>query len=323
MDQNSTELKPFSFWRCSIWLLTGMAGGLVLSCALAFLAAVVAVLLGLVPLPGLNGMPNLIGSGAPQATAPVAAAPVPPTAAGAPAEPDEPLPSTATLILGTPTPTWTPKPTPTPTTTPTITPTPPGSTPVAVEAAEGWSFEGVRVQPGPELRWLLVYGEAVNQSGASQSVLGIQGTFYDAQGQPLTLDDYDEYWPMETLPDGGRMPFELTLYGPTAVDRVDLQISTEPGDEALRTDLEVTEVEGQENDENFCVAGQVRRPEPPLAAYAMVVAILYDADDRVINWGMGYEPANAFEGQEAVRMFACVERYNHVVARYELRAWGE
>ena len=309
MDNNSTEMKSNPSRRCSVWLLAGVAGVLALMCGLAILAYVVAVLLGLVSPPSLGGLPSLSGSGAPQATAPVAAAPLPPTATGAPGEP------AATLILGTPT--------PTPTTTPTITPTPPGSTPVAVEAAEGWSFEGVRVQPGPDLRWLLVYGEAVNQSGASQSVLGIQGTFYDAQGQPLTLDDYDEYWPMETLPDGGRMPFELTLYGPTAVDRVELQISTEPGDEALRTDLEITEVEGQENDENFCVAGQVRRPEPPLAHHAMVVAILYDADDRVINWGMGYEPANAFEGQEAVRMFACVERYNHVVARYELRAWGE
>jgi hypothetical protein len=56
----------------------------------------------------------------------------------------------------------------------------------------------------------------------------------------------------------------------------------------------------------------------------MVVAVLDDEDDRVINWGIGYQPAPAnLTAEETVVVSACAERFNNLVARYELRAWGE
>jgi hypothetical protein len=284
MEPNSNVPKPTSPRRWSIWLVAGLVGGLVLVC----LAGGLVIMLGVISLPRLTGI-------------------------WAPDEAD------VAVIQATLPPTSTPTPVP----TPTVTPTPPGSTPVAVAPAEGWTFEGVRVQPHPDQGWLLVYGEAINESGQSQSILGLQGTFYDAQGQPLTIDEYEDYWPIETLPDGHRMPFELTLYGPAAVEQVELQIITEPGSESLRTGLEISDLEGRESNEEFCVWGQIRGPEPPLAEYAMVAVVLYDDDDRVINWGIGYQPAEAFDGQDSVQIGACAERYNHLVARYELRAWGE
>jgi hypothetical protein len=194
---------------------------------------------------------------------------------------------------------------------------------VAVAPAGGWAFEGVRIQPDPGLDSLLVYGEAINNSGVPQRILGLQAALYDSQGQSLNLEVTDDYWPIETVPSEGRMPFELTVIGPTEADRVELEIITEPGSESLRTGLEFSDLEGREGDEDFCVWGQIRGPEPPLAEYAMVAVVLYDDDDRVINWGVGYQPAEAFEGQESVQIGACAERYNHLVARYELRAWGE
>jgi hypothetical protein len=225
--------------------------------------------------------------------------------------------------LGTPLPTETPTATPTPLPTPTITPTPPGSTPVAVAPAEGWTFEGVRIQPDPGLGDLLVYGEAINSSGAPQRILGLQAALYDSQGQSLDLQVTDDYWPIETVPAEGRMPFELTVIGPSQADRVELQIETEPG-QPPRTDFELTEVEGQEREADYCVTGRARNLGQPLDSYLMVVAVLYDDDDRVINWGIGYQPASATPiGDDTVVVSACAERFFHTVARYELRAWGE
>jgi hypothetical protein len=56
----------------------------------------------------------------------------------------------------------------------------------------------------------------------------------------------------------------------------------------------------------------------------MVVAVLYNDDDRVINWGIGYQPVpENLVGDETVVASGCAEHYSHVVARYDLRAWGE
>ncbi|MDX1520665.1 MAG: hypothetical protein R3264_03480 [Anaerolineae bacterium] len=230
----------------------------------------------------------------------------------------------STVALGTPLPTATVTPTPTPLPTPTITSTPPGSTPVAVESAAGWSFEGVRIQPDPDLGGLTIYGEAINGSGAAQSILGLQSTIYDLQGQEIPKEIIDDYWPIETVPDGGRIPFELTLLGPSQADRVELQIVTEPGNQPPRTDFELFDLEGADVETEFCVTGRARNLGQPLDSYLIAVAVLYDQDERVINWGLGYQSAPAdLTGEATVVVSACAERFNNVVARYELRAWGE
>jgi hypothetical protein len=226
--------------------------------------------------------------------------------------------------LGTPLPTETPTATATATATPTVTPTPLASTPVAVAPAEGWTFEGVRVQPDPGLGGLLIYGEAINDSTSPQNMLGLQGTFYDAQGRAITPEKTSDYWPFETVPPGWRMPFELTLIGPSAVDRVELQVTAEETDRPLRTDFEVSDLEGADVEDDFCVTGRARNLGQPLNRFLMVVAVLYDADGRVINWGIGYQPAPAdLTGDNTVVVSACARRYNHNVAHYELRAWGQ
>ena len=119
------------------------------------------------------------------------------------------------------------------------------------------------------------------------------------------------------------MPFELTVLGPSQADRVELQIATEPGN-APRTDFELSNIKGMEQETDYCVTGRARNLGQPLNEYLMTVAVLYDDDDRVINWGIGYQPAdNAPVGDETVIVSACAERFNNVVARYDLRAWGE
>jgi hypothetical protein len=220
--------------------------------------------------------------------------------------------------------TLTPTATPTPLPTATITPTPPGSTPVPVEAAAGWTFEGVRLQPDPHLGGLLIYGEAINNTGSPQRILGVLGTYYDVDGALVIPEEISDYWPIETVSPGWRMPFELTLIGPVALDRVALQVNGEVSDNPLRTDFELSQLEGVQGDDEYCVIGRVRNPGQALDSYLMAVAVLYDDDDRVINWGIGYQPVpENLVGDETVMASGCAEHYGNVVARYDLRAWGE
>lgn len=289
MDENFNELKPNPPRRRSIWLV---AGGLL---GVVGIAVVLSTLLGKISLPG--EVSDL--------------------------EPTALSEESVVVARGTPVPTSTPTSTRIPPPTPTITPTPPGSTPVAVAPAEGWSFEGVRIQPDRGLGGLTVYGEAINHSGVPQRILGLQAALYDSQGQSLTLEVTDDYWPIETVSPEGRMPFELTLLGPSEADRLELQIETEPGDQLPRTDFELTGVEGIQTETEFCVTGHARNLGQPLDSYLMVVAVLYDNDGRVINWGIGYQPAPVDPvGNESLSVSACADRFNHTVARYELRAWG-
>ncbi|HRV94654.1 MAG TPA: hypothetical protein P5526_21020, partial [Anaerolineae bacterium] len=169
-----------------------------------------------------------------------------------------------------------------------------------------------------------VYGEAINGAGGPQRILGLQGTYFDAGGQTITPEEISDYWPIETVLDGERMPFELTLVGPIAIDQVNLQVVTETSSESPRTDFELSNIKGMEHETDYCVTGRARNLGQPLNEYLMTVAVLYDDDDRVINWGIGYQPAdNAPVGDETVIVSACAERFNNVVARYDLRAWGE
>jgi hypothetical protein len=170
----------------------------------------------------------------------------------------------------------------------------------------------------------MIYGEAINDSGKPQRILGLQGNYYDAQGGKIIPEDTSDYWPIETVPNGWLMPFELTLTGPTAVERVELQVITEDSDESLRTDFELSELQGVPSDDEYCVTARIRNLGQALDAYLMVVAVLYDSEDQVINWGIGYQPApDNLVGAETVIASACAEHFNQVVARHELRAWGE
>lgn len=55
----------------------------------------------------------------------------------------------------------------------------------------------------------------------------------------------------------------------------------------------------------------------------MVVAILYDSQDRVINFGNYHQPApTALVGDQMMDFEICVDPLDQTVTRYELRAWG-
>jgi hypothetical protein len=52
----------------------------------------------------------------------------------------------------------------------------------------------------------------INETGASQKLRLVTGNFFDGQGQKLAGQaNTVEFWPVEIVPPGGQVPFELAV----------------------------------------------------------------------------------------------------------------
>ena len=185
-----------------------------------------------------------------------------------------------------------------------------------------WSFVGVRVSTDDGGN-LLLHGDAINNAGSSQEIVSITGLFYDAQGR-VTADANMilEYWPLiDTIPPGGRVPFELTVVGIQSAANFYLSVEAEPSDETPRQDFEFSDLKQSNEAGNYCVTGKLRNPGDALQSYLVIVVVLYDDQDNVINFGdYGEFDVGAGGGDQTFEI--CIDPLNQDVARYELRAWG-
>jgi hypothetical protein len=195
----------------------------------------------------------------------------------------------------------------------------PTSTPVL--SAPDWSFANVQFYPDQYGAGLVLYGDVINNTGVSQELTAITGAFYDAQGQLMADgDDILNVWPIEVIPAGGRLPFELAIPGLQNIADFDLSVQAQPNGQMPHQNFDFPEVNELIEDNYYCLTGQVQNLGAQLHTYLMVVAVLYDSQDRMINFSEYYEPAPADELSD---FEICVDLINPDMARYELRAWGE
>lgn len=222
--------------------------------------------------------------------------------------------------IETPTPTATATATelPTPTSIPTETPTP-----TVTPLPQGWVFSGVQAFPAEKLQGFMFFGELLNNTGSPQQLSNINATFFDVQGQAISYERAINQWPVREVSPGGRVPFGVIVPNIQGVTDYDFQVQSEPGGRIPREDFEFLEVNQTTEEEDYCVTGRLRNPGDQLKTYLMIAAILYDGEDRVINYNNAFQvsPTNVV-GDQTTDIDICVDPRQHEVARYELRAWG-
>lgn len=248
-----------------------------------------------------NTISTTIGEPSPPAAAPVTTPPTPP--ATATPSPTNPVLPTATEVPPTPTETPTPSPTPLP---------------------AGWVFADVKLRPDPDGRDLLILGNLINNTGTSQILDTIDGLFYDGHGQPIDNIFYTLDYPINEVPQGGQIPFQIQLKDqPNAAD-FELQVMAESGGDTPRQDFEFLEINASPQGDDYCLAGKVRNPGGELANYLLVAAVLYDGENKVINYNYDYfdEALLALVGEQTHDVALCVDPLQQEVARYEFEAWG-
>lgn len=239
-------------------------------------------------------------------------------------------PTTAPTNTRTPTPTLaitispSHTPTSTPTSTPTLTPTSTATIRPTPTTDPGWAFSDVRLYPDSSSGGLLVTGNITNNTGSAQELSYVTGIFYDAQGQIIAdLGDVNDNWPSEVIPPGGRMPFALSVIGIQSADSYNLSVGAASSSETPRQDFEFSAISQQSRQNAYCVAATLRNPGNELQDYLVIAAVLYDGENKVINFAdyIASTPIGIV-GDDTLDFEICVGLPNDGAARYELIAWG-
>jgi hypothetical protein len=189
----------------------------------------------------------------------------------------------------------------------------------------GWSFAGVQIFEEQNEDGLLMLGEVINNTGTTQELYYISGTFYDAQGAVIADEnDTDDYWPFEIIPPGGRMPFGMFVDGIENAANFELSVTADPSEEILEQDLEFINTTSSQPDTEYCVTGQIQNLGNPLQYILITVAVLYDSRGNIVNFADFSEttPANV-TGTHTPDFKLCADDFDREIAHYELRAWGQ
>jgi len=199
-------------------------------------------------------------------------------------------------------------------------------TPIAALAqpapSSGWSFANVQIINQDSV---MVLGNMVNNTGVTQLISDVTGTFYDNQGQvtPGQHDTYD-YWPVEVVPSGGQVPFELTAYDIQRAERVELSVVSQPSNQRPRQDFDSLNVTSVDIGGNYCISGNLHNSEGQLQDYLVVVAVIFNDQDKIINFDSdaSAHPADVV-GDRTFDFEVCLDPSGQDIARYELQAFGQ
>jgi hypothetical protein len=207
-----------------------------------------------------------------------------------------------------------------PTASPTVSPT----ASATATQAQGWTFAGVRLVPDPDYRQLHLYGYLVNGTGSAQEVTSIDGTFYDAQGEVIAAENQvADLWAFDVVPPGIAVPFELTAIGITDAARYDLTAAGDATTEVPHNDFEFLGVSQTQESQITCVSGAVRNRGRALQNHLSVVAVLLDAEGRVVNFDATlFADVTDLVGDQTLDFDICIWPPNEGTTHYELQAWG-
>jgi hypothetical protein len=200
-------------------------------------------------------------------------------------------------------------------------------TPIAAPTPDsaGWSFAGVEVYRDEFEAGLALYGDVINETGSTQELNVITATFYDEQGQVIAdASSAVDYWPIDVIPAGARLPFGILAPDVESTTNFELNVEAQPGAQMPHQNFQVLSLDQQQAEFGYCLTGQIQNMGNPLQEYLVVMAVLYDSQDRVIKFGEYYAPdPSVILGDQLEPFEICVDPVSRQVARHELRVWGE
>jgi len=247
--------------------------------------------------------------------------PAPPTATFAPSPTSPPnIEPTASPADGEPDPDAPPTESDEPSPAATAT-TPP---PTATAPPPAWTFVGLRTVPEGES--LFVIGELVNSTGLSRQGVVISGLFFDENNNLITSGvDTLSYIPVEVIPAGAHVPFELTIDSVAPIYRFDLLATSEVAENLPpRQDFAVTNVTDWRAEEGlYCLKGTVQNPGAPLEEFLSLIVILYDGAGRVASFGEYSAPSpEKIVGEQTAPFELCIDPLGQGVDHYQIKALG-
>jgi hypothetical protein len=171
---------------------------------------------------------------------------------------------------------------------------------------------------------MLLFGDLINNSPATQQLVSINGVFFDQAGQMVAGPDNTEaYWSVDVIPPGGSVPFELVVEGIEDAASFDLGVEAVSGGNPPRHDFELTTLNQWQVETAYCLAGRLRNQGAAMRDFLVIGATLYDREDRIVNFGDHFEPDfAAVKDDTTVDFEICVDPPGRTATRHELWAWG-
>lgn len=190
-------------------------------------------------------------------------------------------------------------------------------------AAGVWSFSGLQSYYSAEDEAYRVFGEVVNNTGQAQDIEYIAGQFYDTQGQVIAdEDDIAAAFPVSVVSAGRSVPFDLYVDNIQSADRFELNVVATPSMAILRSDFVIVGLSAAMENTNYCIRGTLQNPGPRPQSTVTLVAVIYDLQNRVINYGYSLRPTSAVPENSSTEFKVCVPEPNASVVSQTVTAWG-
>jgi hypothetical protein len=168
---------------------------------------------------------------------------------------------------------------------------------------------------------VVISGEVINNTGTTQEIISVTGTFYDDQGQIITADkNTTGSWPTRLVPPAGQIPFSLAVYDIKEAASFDLSVHAETLDTPARQNFEFLAVTELHRGTRYCLGGTLRNLEDATVNSLVIAAIVYDEQGTMLRFGT--DNAVALAVDQAQNFEVCFKSPPDNIARHELRAWG-
>lgn len=200
---------------------------------------------------------------------------------------------------------------------------PSGPTPALPPVTNGWSFVAVRTSIDVENA--IVIGEMVNNTGIPQKEVHISGVVYDQHDQRIEEEiDTLSYVPVEVVPVGASVPFELIVEGPEPIYRLDLVAMSEPSGDPPFQDFQISNVNQWVDSSNlYCLGGYVQNSASPLEDFLIILASAYNDQGQLVSFGEYSTVSPGFViGDQTSPFEMCVDPLDEQIVDYKLSALG-
>jgi hypothetical protein len=188
---------------------------------------------------------------------------------------------------------------------------------------EGWNLIGVRTSVAETDA--MVMGKLVNNTGLPQTAVQVAGNLYDQQNQVIAEGvEMSSYVPVDIVPIGGHVPFELVVKSAKPINRLDLYAVSEPSGASPREDFLFSGLKQWTGSTGtYCLDGQIHNSGPPLEDYLIIVAFVYDNQGKLVSFEeFSADSPQTVMGDQASPFEMCIDPLGQQIARHELRALG-
>ncbi len=169
-----------------------------------------------------------------------------------------------------------------------------------------------------------VIGEVTNHTPFTQEITRVSGAFYDQAGQVIASDDdVTDHWPQDLVPPGGQAPFDLSVGRIQNAASFHLFVEAADITTNVRQDFVLTALQQFTEANSYCVRGVLQNPGQRLQEALVIVAVLYDSQKQVVNYGdFSQRPPANIAGNSTLSFKICVAPPNQNIAEYSIQAWG-